>query len=117
MKSAFDTKVMALSKSPFSKTIRPIRFFDKGEIEQYGHRFNVGNVTYELQPDESIPILFMGAFRVNDWIICLEKSLIANTVPMICGFYKGEQHCNFGPTRSEDVMAEFFTFFQEKILQ
>jgi hypothetical protein len=117
MKNAFDTKVIALSKSPFTKTIRPIRFMNKTEISKYGHTFQVGNVTYILGPGEQIPILFMGACQVNDWIICLEKSLVADTRPMICGFYKGAEHCNFGPTTTDNLLKEFFEFFEEKILK
>ncbi len=118
MENAFDQKVMALSKTSLTKIIRPIRFIDKCEIEKHGYKFKVGNVIYVLQPDESIPIMFMGAFQVNDWIICLEKSMIGDSGPMICGFYKGEQHCNFGPIDSDaDILTEFFTFFDGKILQ
>ena len=117
MKSVFDTRVLALSKSSLTKIVRPVRFIVKDTVERDGLKFHVGNVMYVLEPGEHIPILFMGAFQVNDWIICLEKSMIADTRPMICGFYKGVEHCNFGPTTTDNLLKEFFDFFEQKILK
>jgi hypothetical protein len=117
MRTVFDTKVLALSKSPLTKIIRPIRFIHRISTEQNGVKFQVGNVTYVLEPGEGIPILFMGAFQVYDWIICLEKRIDTDTRPMIGGFYKGESHCNFGPIATDDVMGELFKFFEEQILK
>lgn len=113
----FDRKVHGLCITMSSNICRPIEFIVKDEVEKYGHKFEVGNVKYVLGPREQIPILFMGAFRVKDWIICMEKSMISNTEVMICGFYKGKQHCNFGPIKTKDVFSEFFMFFEEKILK
>lgn len=73
--------------------------------------FEVGNVMYELKDGETIPIVFMGAFKIKDWIICLEHNLVTKTT-MIGGFYKGEFHCNFGPVNG---YQEFFEFFSNKV--
>jgi len=116
--NAFDRKVFALCKSNLTNIVRPIRFNAKQDAEEFGHHYQIGNVQYVLGPGEHIPILFMGAVQLNDWIICLEKSLLdANGRPMICGFYKGQQHVNFGPVESDDLLTEFFSFFNEKILK
>lgn len=104
----FDSKVKSLAKASFVKIVRPIKWIPKDKYE----KFEVGNVTYILGEGEQIPILFMGAFKINDWIICLECNTITKTI-MIGGFYK-ENHYNFGSVNSHQ---EFFEFFNNKILQ
>lgn len=115
--NAFDQKVFALCITVSGSIIRPIRFIVKAEVDRLGHRVQVGNVAYVLQPNEVIPIIFMGAFQLGDWIFCLEKPMQNVGEPMICAFYKGQQHCNFGPIKTDDPLTEFFEFFDEKILK
>ena len=54
MKSVFDTRVLALSKSSLTKIIRPVRFIVKDTVERDGLKFHVGNVMYVLEPGEHI---------------------------------------------------------------
>lgn len=104
----FDDKVKALALTELTKTVRPIKWISKDKYDD----FEVGNVMYDLKEGEQIPILFMGAFKIKDWIICMECNTVTKTI-MIGGFYKGESRCNFGPVEG---YPQFFDFFNKKIL-
>lgn len=107
----FDDKVKALaSKYSFGKITRPIKWIPKEKAED--DIFEIGNVMYVLGEGEYIPIVFMGAFKIRNWIICLESNTKINSV-MIGGFYKDQEHYNFGPVQG---YKEFFDFFNKKIL-
>lgn len=120
MKNPFDARVFSLSKSGFTKISRPIEFVPQitmSESQGARRQFFVGNVSYKN--DEKPSILFLSAIKYEDWIFTLERSLLKKNASaiMICAFHKGESHCNFGPTTTNNPMGEFFDFFHEKILE
>lgn len=105
---SFDDKVKGLAVTELNKIIRPIKWIHRDKYEHY----DVGNVMYDLKEGEQVPILFMGAFRIKNWIICMETNMITKTM-VIGGFYNGESHCNFGLVEGYDG---FFEFFNNKIV-
>jgi hypothetical protein len=114
----WDVEIKRIAISPFIKIIRPIEFDQKDRIPSNGLMVGVGNVRYVYEnPYENIAILFMGAIKINNWIITLEKNLkTENSCLIICGFFKNTYHCSFKKIETKDAYAEFFDFVHSKIL-
>lgn len=119
MKNPFDAKVFALAKSGFRKIERPIEFLPRIEMSKGTQKYHVGGAMYKVNKGEHIPILFVGAIKYRDWLFTLERSMIIKDAKiMICGFFRGESHCNFGPIVTQsNALEEFFNFFHDKILE